>query len=84
MKTICMTGSPKSAGFSTKSVFVNSLKDFGFTDGGKITKKNNKIDLLVCDDLNSTTDKMCLAIELGLEIMTYAELTELFDIKGDL
>lgn len=84
MKKLCMTGSPKIFGFSTKSVFVSKLNEYGFEDGGKITKKNNQIDILVTDDLSSETSKMILAHELGLEIMTYGELAEAFGISGDM
>jgi len=83
-KLVCMTGSPKSFGFSTKGIFISKLSEFGFEDGGKITKKNNKIDVLITDDLSSTTSKMILAKELNLEIMTYGDLSESFDIIGDI
>ncbi|NPV12972.1 MAG: hypothetical protein HPY57_14495 [Ignavibacteria bacterium] len=82
-KIICMTGSPKTSGFSTKAVFLNKLAPYGYSEG-KMTKKNNKVDILVTDDLNSKTNKMSLAKELGVEIMTYAELAEAFDLEGDI
>lgn len=82
-KIIEMTGSPKSAGFSTKAAFLGELAPFGYSQY-KMTKKNNKVDILVTDDLSSTTNKMSLAKELGIEIMTYAELAEAFDLSGDI
>jgi len=82
-KIICMTGSPKDARFSTKSVFIGELSNFGYSEG-KMTKKNNQCQILCTDDLSSDTSKMRLAKELGIEIMTYAELAEAFDLQGDL
>lgn len=82
-KVIEMTGSPKGAGFSTKGVFLGELESYGYSQA-KMTKKNNKVDILVTDDLSSETNKMTLAKELGIEIMTYAELAEAFDLDGDL
>ncbi len=80
-KIIEMTGSPKPY-FSTKAKFLEALADFGYSQD-KMKKKDNKVDILVCDDLTSTTRKMQLANELGVEIMTYADLTEAFDISED-
>lgn len=82
-KVIECTGSPKSAGFSTKEVFLDSLSEFGYTHG-KMSKKNNVVDILVSNDLSSTTTKMSLAKELGVEIMTYQDLKDAFDLEGDL
>ena len=82
-KIIEMTGSPKSAGFSTKAAFLDKLAPFGYSQS-KMTKKNNKVDILVTNDLSSTTNKMSLAKDLGIEIMTYAELAEAFGLSGDI
>lgn len=83
MKTIVMTGRPKSAGFSTKAVFLSKLSEFGYQEG-KMRKTNNEVDILVTNTPDSTTSKMKLAAELNIEIMTYEELAEAFDLEGDL
>ena len=77
-----MTGSPKSAGFKTKATFLEKLAPFGYTQD-KMKKKDNKVNILVTNDPDSTTNKMKLASELGVEIMTYEELAELFDLETD-
>ena len=82
-KVIVMTGSPKSANFKTKKSFLTELAEFGFSEG-KMTKKNNVVDILVTDTPTSTTNKMKLAAELGVEIMTYEDLVEVFDLEGDM
>lgn len=81
MKKIVMTGSPKSAGFSTKSIFLEQLSEFGFEDGKRINKETS---ILVTNDVNSQTSKMKKAAELGVEIMTYEEMAENFDLEGDI
>ena len=84
-KVIEMTGSPKSAGFKTKSTFLSALEDFGYSkDKMKKNKEKNQVEILVTDDINSETKKMSLAKELGIEIMTYEDLVEAFDLEGDL
>ncbi len=82
-KIIEMTGSPKSAGFKTKGTFLAALEDFGYSQD-KMKKKGNTVNILVTDDLSSETNKMTLAKELGIEIMTYTDLVEAFDLSGDL
>jgi hypothetical protein len=82
MKTIEMTGSPKSAGFKTKATFLEALSTYGYQQD-KMKKRNNPVDILVTNDPDSTTSKMTLASDLGVEIMTYEELVELFDLEGD-
>lgn len=82
MKTIEMTGSPKSAGFKTKQTFLEKLSPFGYQHG-KMKKKNNDVDILVTNDPHSSTNKMDLAKELGVDIMTYEELKDLFELEGD-
>ena len=78
-KYIEMTGSPRSAGFKTKAIFLEYLEPFGFTQA-KMTKRKNKVTILVTNDKNSQTAKMRMAKDLGVEIMTYFELAELFEI----
>jgi len=82
VKFIEMTGSPKPY-FSTKEVFLSELSEFGF-DHAKMSKKNNKVSILVTNDLDSQTSKMDLAKELGVEIMTYEQMKEDFDLQGDM
>ena len=78
-KVIAMTGSPKPF-FKTKKDFIEQLSEFGFIEG-KMKKKNNEVDILVTNEPNSTTNKMKLADELGVEIMTYEEIAEAFDLE---
>jgi hypothetical protein len=82
MKTIEMTGSPKDFGFKTKTSFMEKLEPFGYQQD-KMKKRNNPVDILVTDNLDSTSNKMKLAKELDIEIMTYGELAELFDLEED-
>ena len=82
-KIIVMTGSPKSAGFKTKKSFLNAISDYGYVEG-KFRKTNNEVDILITDDLSSTTSKMKTAKELNVEIMTYLDFVDLFDLEGDL
>jgi len=82
-KVIEMTGSPKSSGFKTKATFLSALEDFGYSKD-KMRKKDNTVNILVTDDINSETKKMTLAKDLGIEIMTYEDLVEAFDLEGDL
>jgi len=82
-KVIEMTGSPKSAGFKTKATFLAALEDFGY-EQAKMRKRGNTVDILVTDDMSSETNKMALARELGVEIMTYNDLVDAFDLEGDL
>jgi hypothetical protein len=82
-KKIEFTGSPKSAGFKTKATFLAALEPYGYSKT-KMTKKNNVVDILVTDDINSTSSKMELAKELGIEIMTYVDIIDAFDLEGDI
>jgi len=82
-KVVEFTGSPKSAGFKTKATFLEALEDFGFSKG-KMTKRNNKVTILVTDDINSTTSKMKLATELGVDVMSYEDLVDAYESEGDL
>ena len=79
MKKFEMTGSPKTAGFSTKSIFAEKMSDFGW-EQCKMTKRNNTCDILVTDDISKSSNKMELAKELGVEIMSYEEIVELFEL----
>ena len=73
-----MTGSPKPF-FKQKSVFVEKMNELGW-EQCKMTKKNNQCDVLVCDSPESGTSKLILASTLGVEIMTYEDIVELFDL----
>ena len=77
-KVIAMTGSPKPF-FKTKKEFLEQLSEFGYVEG-KMKKKNNEVDILVTNEPDSTTNKMTLAADLGVEIMTYEELADAFDL----
>ena len=74
-----MTGSPKNSGFKTKKTFLEALSVFGYEES-----KIKDCDILCTDKPESTTKKMSLAKELGIEIMTYEDLVEAFDLEGDL
>lgn len=78
-KVIEMTGSPKPY-FSTKSKFLEALEPYGYTQD-KMKKKDNKVNILVTNSPESTTNKMQLAKDLGVEIMTYEEMVEAFDLS---
>lgn len=88
MKYIEMTGSPKKstnengAFYSKKAQFMSDLEDFGF-EQAKMKKTNNTVDILVTDSLDSSSKKMELANELGVEIMTYGDIMDMFDLEGD-
>ena len=80
-KIVILTGSPKSAGFSTKAVFMSEFSKFGFEEGSTL---NATCELLITNDLASVTSKMEKAKKLGVEIMTYEELKEVYDLQGDM
>lgn len=77
-KRIELTGSPKPH-FKTKNEFLNVVEPYGYIHG-KITKRNNTCDILVTDDTSKSSNKMELAKELGVEIMSYEEIVELFEL----
>lgn len=79
-KMIEFTGSPKPY-FATKELFLNALSPYGY-EHGKMTKRDNKCHVLCCDSPDSGTSKLKLASELGVEIVTYADLVELFDLEN--
>lgn len=82
MKYIEMTGSPRESGFKTKAIFLDALNTSGNGDWtqAKMTKRDNIVDILVTDSLDSTTNKMKLAEELGVEIMTYDEMADVYGL----
>jgi len=82
LKYIEMTGSPKSAGFKTKALFLDQLKEHGFKHI-KMSKRDNQVTFLVTGDKSSESNKMKLAEELGVEIVTYAEMAEDFNLETD-
>lgn len=77
IKYIELTGSPKSAGFSTKEEFLDTVYSFGFEHG-----KLNEASYLITDDISSTTSKMSTARKKGIAIYSYKEFIEQFtDLK---
>jgi hypothetical protein len=78
-KKMELTGSPKSTGFKTKASFLNAMSDFGWTQD-KMRIKNNQVKMLVTNDIFSNTNKMKMAKRLGIDIVTYDELVELFEL----
>jgi hypothetical protein len=77
-KVIEMTGSPKPY-FKTKAEFLKALEPYGFTTD-RMRKRDNKVMILVTNNLNSPTNKMKTARELGIAIMTYQKLAERFEV----
>jgi DNA ligase (NAD+) len=67
-----MTGSPKSFGFKTKEEFQNLIKANGYLHTG-LDKSTN---VLITDDINSSSSKMAKAKKLGVEIKTYDQILE--------
>lgn len=78
-KKMELTGSPKSAGFKTKASFLSVMSDFGWTQD-KMRIKNNQVKMLVTNDVFSNTNKMKMAKRLGIDIVTYDELVELYEL----
>jgi len=64
---VCMTGSPKNFGFSTKGEFEDKMG--GILEDVSITSKDCQY--LITDDLNSSSSKMKTAQKKGIEILTY-------------
>lgn len=60
------TGSPKEAGFKTKSDLLDFISKYGYVHESLKTAK-----LLLTDSLDSTSSKMETARKNGIEIMTY-------------
>ena len=65
-----MTGSPKQFGFKTKEDFVNLIKTHGYVHTGLDTNTN----ILITDDIHSSSSKMAKAKKLGVEIKSYEEI----------
>lgn len=63
---VCMTGSPKSFGYSTKADFLSKFPNLFEAD-----LKDAKY--LITDDLSSTSSKMKTAVKKGIEIKTYGD-----------
>ena len=80
-KFIECTGSPKPF-FSKKEVFLSQMAEHGFGHG-KMTKKDNKVSILACSSYDDESAKMETARSLGVEIMTYEDLMEAFNLEGD-
>lgn len=76
-KIIEMTGSPKNFGFNTKNDFMELISPYGFIQG----KLNKDCNFLVTDDLSSVTSKMTKAEKLGVQVVTYSQLIDMFNIK---
>jgi len=64
---VCLTGSPSSAGYATKSAFLEHF-------GGKLVEcalNDKNCNYLVTNDLNSSTSKMLTALKKGIKIVPY-------------
>ena len=72
-----MTGSPKEFGFAKKEEFVKLLKEHNYAHTG-LDKSTN---ILITDDLTSSSSKMAKAKKLGVEIMTYDQVLNLIKNK---
>lgn len=72
---VCMTGSPKDFGFSTKSDFESKFG--GILVDVSVTSKDCQF--LITDDLNSTSSKMKTAQKKGIEILTYGDFYNKFN-----
>lgn len=64
-----MTGSPSNAGYKKKDDLVNFLKTKGYAHTDL-----SKANLLLTDDLSSTSSKMKNAAKKGIKIMSYEQL----------
>ncbi len=68
-----LTGSPKEFGFKIKSEFIDLLKTHNYVHTGLDSSTN----ILITDDINSSSSKMAKARKLGVEIMTYDQILSL-------
>lgn len=73
IKIVELTGSPKTAGFKSKSEFIEFLKTKGYING----KLDKNTSYLITDDLNSTSSKMKRAEKNGVKIITYENFIKL-------
>ena len=62
---VILTGSPKAFGFKTKAEYLAANQQYVEVD------KMQNADILITDDLNSTSSKMSKAKKLGIKIQTY-------------
>jgi hypothetical protein len=76
-----MTGSPKPF-FEKKEVFVQKMSEFGWSPC-KMKKRDNECEVLISDSLTKTSNKTILANELGIQIMSYEEIVDLFGLETD-
>jgi DNA ligase (NAD+) len=67
-----MTGSPKDYGFAKKDEFVKLLKEHNYAH----TKLDSNTNILITDDINSSSSKMAKAKKLGIQILTYDQVLE--------
>jgi len=68
-----LTGSPKEFGFAKKDEFVKLLKEHNYVHTGL----DSSTDILITDDISSSSSKMAKAKKLGIEIMTYDQVLSL-------
>ncbi len=64
-----LTGSPKSAGYPTKKFFLDRFTNI------RETKSFKDADILITNDLNSTSSKMKKAKDKGLKILRYEDFS---------
>lgn len=67
---LCLTGSPKSFGFKTKKDYIKSLNDKGIEVEETTV---GECDILVTDDINSSSSKMKTAQKQNKKIITYEQ-----------
>lgn len=65
---VCLTGSPKGAGFATKKEFLDK-----FTHLFEVSLSDKNCKYLITDSLESTSSKMKTAQKKGIEIKTYKD-----------
>lgn len=70
--TFEMTGSPAKFGFKTKELFIEFANKCGYQQ----SSLNQKTNLLITDDIHSTTSKMTKAKDLGVRIISYDKFIE--------
>lgn len=78
-KFVELTGNTRGSGFKTKTDFLKALEKYGFKhDTMKV--KNNKVTMLITNDLDSNTLKMQKAKKLGIEVFTYIDIAEIYKL----